>query len=74
MLGEKIAPTVLLRDRRGYPERTVTPPGWMWVLSFALAGCDWAIKECETEEFRERVREWYRARDEYCFMTLDLLV
>ena len=24
---------------------TVTPEGWMWVLGFALAGCEWAIKQ-----------------------------
>ncbi len=39
---------------------TVTPPGWMWVLSFAIGGCEWAIKEAGTEEFRNRARQWYR--------------
>jgi len=39
---------------------TYTPPGWMWVLWFALGGCEWAIKEAGTEEFREIAREWYR--------------
>lgn len=39
---------------------TVTPPGWMWVLSFAIGGCEWAIKEAGTEAFRNRARQWYR--------------
>jgi len=42
---------------------TVTPPGWMWVLGFAIGGCEWAIKEAGTEEFREIAREWYRQQD-----------
>ncbi len=41
---------------------TVTPPGWMWVLAFAIGGCEWAIKEAGTEEFRNIARQWYRDR------------
>ena len=39
--------------------KTVYPPGWVWQLSFALAGCEWAIKRCETNEWREGVRKYY---------------
>ena len=53
---ETFAPTVL------YHGQTVAPPGWMWILGFALSGCEWAIKEVRTEEFKETVREWYRER------------
>jgi len=36
--------------------QTVTPKGYMWVLGFALAGCDWAIKEASKPEFLKTVR------------------
>ena len=51
-MSNTFAPTVKMRDGR-----TVTPRGWMWVMGFALAGCDWAIKEASTEEFRQLVRD-----------------
>jgi len=35
---------------------TVTPKGYAWVLAFALAGCDWAIKEASKPEFLPAVR------------------
>lgn len=34
----------------------VTPPGWMWVLGFALGGCQWAIEEADKPEFKARIR------------------
>jgi hypothetical protein len=46
----KFAPTVLIDGK------VVTPKGWVWVLAFALAGCEWAIKEASTEEFKEIMR------------------
>lgn len=53
---EKFAPSVKLgRD-------TVTPPGWMWILGFALGGCEWAIKEADKPEFRAMVRRDLRRR------------
>jgi hypothetical protein len=39
---------------------TITPPGWMWVLAFALNGCKWAIETADTDEFRSTVRDWLR--------------
>jgi hypothetical protein len=48
---ERFAPTVVMDGR------TVTPEGWMWVLGFALGGCEWAIKEANTESFKKMVRE-----------------
>ena len=55
---ESFAPGVVVP---GYG--TVHPPGWMWVLGFALGGCEWAIKEANTEEFREIARKWYRDQE-----------
>ena len=49
---ESFAPSVIV-DGKAY-----TPPGWMWVLSFALAGVEWAIREADTPEFRKVVRVW----------------
>ena len=49
-MSNTFAPTVKMQDGQ-----TVTPRGWMWVLGFALAGCDWAIKEADTEEFRQLI-------------------
>ena len=43
----RIAPTVLVRDDYGN-EHTVTPPGWMWVLGFAIRGVPWAVEEIES--------------------------
>jgi len=57
-MSESFAPSVKIPG-----VGTVTPPGWMWVLSFAIGGCEWAIKEAGTEEFRNRAREWYREQE-----------
>lgn len=46
------APSVII-DGDSY-----TPPGWMWVLGFALGGVEWALRESDTQEFRETVRAW----------------
>jgi len=35
---------------------TITPKGYVWVLGFALAGCEWAIKKASTPEFLSMVR------------------
>lgn len=42
--------------------RTLTPTGWMWVISFALAGCEWAVAEASRPEFRAQVGDWMRER------------
>lgn len=42
-----ISPSVLVRDEYGN-EHTVTPPGWMYVLAFALRGVPWAVEEIES--------------------------
>lgn len=44
---ERIAPSVVVRDEHGN-ERTVHPPGWMYVLAFALRGVPWAVEEIES--------------------------
>ena len=43
--------------------QTVHPPGWMWVLGFAIGGCEWAIKACETNDWKNQAREWFKDRD-----------
>ena len=53
-MSEYITPGVMLDGVR------YEPPGWMWILGFALGGCDWAIRKADTPEFREGVREWLR--------------
>ena len=54
-MNNKIAPSIVLRDGTTYE-----PPGWMWVVAFALKGCDWAVKEASTESFRSMVNKWCR--------------
>jgi len=45
-----IRPGVVLHSgERYYPE------GWMWILAFAIKGCEWAVKIAEQEEFRQKV-------------------
>ena len=56
---ETFAPSVMVNGR------TVEPPGWMWVLGFALRGCDWALRECETERFKTAARTWMKERDDH---------
>lgn len=43
--------------------QTVYPPGWMYVLGFALRGCEWAVKEADTPAFREMVRAALKLED-----------
>jgi hypothetical protein len=33
----------------------VEPPGWMWILGFALARCDWALDEIRKPEVRSEI-------------------
>ena len=49
MTVETFAPRVMVDGQ------AVTPEGWMWVLAFAIRGCDWAIEEASKPEFREGV-------------------
>jgi hypothetical protein len=55
-LGGSFAPSVIVGGR------TVTPTGWMWVLGFALGGCEWAVTEASKPEFRAQVADWMRDR------------
>ena len=55
-----------VRVWHGYPineYETYTPPGWMWVLAFALRGVEWAIEEADTPKFKEIIREYYRQEE-----------
>lgn len=56
-MSERFAPSVVVPGIG-----TVTPPGWMWVLGFALGGCEWAIREASAPEFREIIKSDLAAR------------
>lgn len=38
----------------------VKPPGWMWVLAFALRGVPWAMAQVETPAFMDAAQKWKR--------------
>jgi hypothetical protein len=48
---DSFAPGVIVDGKR------VTPKGYVWILGFALAGCDWAIEKASKPEFLEMVRK-----------------
>lgn len=52
-MRERFAPGVVIDGRR------VEPPGWVWVLAFARAGCPWAVEKVleDPEFYKERMRE-----------------
>ena len=43
--------------------RVVYPPGWVFVMGFASAGCDWAIEKMSDPEYLEFI-ERYKEQDE----------
>ncbi len=51
---EKFAPTITMPGGN-----VVQPPGWAWVLGFAIGGCQWAIDEIDSPEFKARYRLWH---------------
>lgn len=55
---ESFAPKI--RDPR--TGQVYTPEGWQWIIGFAFAGCEWAIKEADKPEFREMVKKSLRER------------
>lgn len=52
MKPETIAPSVMINGR------SYTPPGWMWIVAFAIGGAEWALKQVDTQEFHETVQTW----------------
>ena len=52
---EKFSPSIVIDGK------VIHPPGWVYVLAYAVAGCEWAIKEVETPEFKAIVKQY---RDE----------
>lgn len=42
---------------------TYNPPGWMYVIGFALGGCEWALKEVDTKEFKNLVKQYQEQED-----------
>lgn len=56
----RFAPTVVMPGGG-----TVTPEGWMWVLGFALAGCEWAIEAAERDGLQQRAMDYERRRRIY---------
>ena len=53
---DRFSPSVMLDGR------AVTPTGWMWVVGFALAGCEWAVEEASKPDFQEALSNWMRER------------
>jgi len=49
---EKLSPKIIIKDYYGNPV-DYEPEGWMWILAFALHGCEWAVKEAESEKFKD---------------------
>ena len=58
MVGEvtKFAPSVVMPGGR-----VVQPEGWMWILGYALAGCQWTLDKADTAEFKAQVLEGRKA-------------
>jgi hypothetical protein len=52
VLTETIQPGVLIDGQ------TVHPPGWMYVLAFALRGIPWAVQEATKPGFEPQVRQY----------------
>lgn len=44
---------------------TVTPEGWMWVLGFAMAGCEWAIEAAERDGLQQKAMDYQRRQRIY---------
>jgi hypothetical protein len=49
--SESFAPSVRMSNGN-----IITPPGWVWILAFAIGGCEWAVREASKPEFRERIK------------------
>lgn len=47
---KNFAPTINIAGK------TITPKGYEWILGFAFAGCEWAIKKAREPEFLEDIR------------------
>lgn len=43
----------------------VSPEGWMWVLGFALGGCQWAIDEAERMGLQQKAADYRRRQSLY---------
>ena len=58
---EKFSPTVMIDGM------TYTPTGWMWVLSFALAGVPWAVEQVTdaTYDLRGKINDYMRRKYYY---------
>lgn len=56
----RFAPTVVMPGGG-----TVTPEGWMWVLGFAMAGCEWAIEAAERDGLQQKAMDYRRRQRIY---------
>lgn len=63
---EKFSPSVMIGGKVYVPE------GWMWILSYALAGIPWAVKKCTDPEFDLRGQiDDYNKRKKNHFMNIE---
>lgn len=42
--------------------QTYMPPGWLWIASFAAAGCDWAQKELSNPSVKKQMDDFIKER------------
>jgi rubrerythrin len=43
--------------------QTFNPPGWMWVMAFAMRGVEWAVEAASKPEFLEVVQAYMREQN-----------
>lgn len=53
---ETMAPGVVIDGQ------TYQPPGWMWVLAFALRGVPWAVTMATSPDFQQQKQAWEAER------------
>ncbi len=64
---EKFAPTIVVDGE------TVTPEPWMWILGYALAGVDWAVKEVRSPKYNLRSKiDDYNKRKQTHFAKIEI--
>lgn len=60
--------TTTIRPGVAIDGQTVYPPGWAWVLAFALRGVPWAVAEALKPEFDATVKAHFREYNRKCDM------
>jgi hypothetical protein len=53
---ESIRPGVVINGKTFYP------PGWMYLLAYAIRGFDWAIKDLEKSEVKQQIKDYLKEK------------